>query len=118
MHLFKCCRLATRQLEEHIYRLVDDPLTAGLLRPKALLCLRGYREAALATAAADGSGGRLVDAYNAFLRGWRRDLESSSTSSTANRLAFWNEVMTQGNPDAITQPSAGLCNYLIISHSF
>ncbi len=77
-------------MEEHIHRLVDDPLTAGLLRPKAILCLRGYRQAALAT----GAPVSLANAYNGFLREWRNQLET--TNSIPNRLAFWNEVIAAG----------------------
>ncbi|VDL93648.1 unnamed protein product, partial [Schistocephalus solidus] len=52
---------ASRQLEEHIYRLVDDPLTSSLLRPKVIFCLRGYRKAA-------GESVEMGQAYNRFLR--------------------------------------------------
>uniref|UniRef100_A0A158R8K7 Ku domain-containing protein n=1 Tax=Taenia asiatica TaxID=60517 RepID=A0A158R8K7_TAEAS len=84
---------ACREMEAHIYRLVDDPLTPELLRPRGIQCLRGYREAALAP----GASADVASAYNAFLLHWRGDLES--TGAMANRLAFWSEVIATGMTD-------------------
>lgn len=77
-------------MEAHIYRLVDDPLTPELLRPRGIQCLRGYREAALTS----GASADVANAYNAFLTHWRSDLESTQTMT--NRLAFWSEVIATG----------------------
>lgn len=81
---------ACREMEAHIYRLVDDPLTPELLRPRGIQCLRGYREAALTS----GASADVANAYNAFLTHWRSDLESTQTMT--NRLAFWSEVIATG----------------------
>ncbi|VDM31512.1 unnamed protein product [Hydatigera taeniaeformis] len=81
---------ACREMETHIYRLVDDPLTPGLLQPRSIQCLHGYRKAALAPDASVD----VANAYNAFLLHWRSDLES--THCMSNRLAFWSEVIATG----------------------
>ncbi|KAL5970640.1 X-ray repair cross-complementing protein 5, partial [Taenia solium] len=90
---------ACREMEAHIYRLVDDPLTPELLRPRGIQCLRGYREAALAP----GASVDVANAYNAFLLHWRSDLKS--TEAMANRLAFWSEVIAT---DALLRPITSL----------
>ncbi|KAM7535701.1 hypothetical protein Aperf_G00000099794 [Anoplocephala perfoliata] len=78
---------ACSELERHIFRLVDDPLTPELLRPRVIQCLRGYRSAGLAP----GASVDVANAYNEFLVKWRHDLESNQAVS--NRLAFWNDVI-------------------------
>uniref|UniRef100_A0A0X3P6E2 X-ray repair cross-complementing protein 5 n=1 Tax=Schistocephalus solidus TaxID=70667 RepID=A0A0X3P6E2_SCHSO len=80
---------ASRQLEEHIYRLVDDPLTSSLLRPKVIFCLRGYRKAA-------GESVEMGQAYNRFLRSLRTALENPPPGGqpAPNRLALWQEVIS------------------------
>ncbi|KAM7535222.1 hypothetical protein Aperf_G00000099864 [Anoplocephala perfoliata] len=75
------------ELEMHIFRLVDDPLTPELLRPRVVQCLRGYRSAGLAP----GASVDVANAYNEFLVKCRHDLESNQAVS--NRLAFWNDVI-------------------------
>uniref|UniRef100_A0A915EWW2 Annexin n=1 Tax=Echinococcus canadensis TaxID=519352 RepID=A0A915EWW2_9CEST len=90
---------ACREMEAHVCRLVDDPLTPELLRPKAIHCLRGYHEAALAP----GASADVANAYNAFLLHWRSDLEA--TQAVTNRLAFWCEVIAT---DALLRPISSL----------
>ncbi|BHF73163.1 X-ray repair cross-complementing protein 5 [Sparganum proliferum] len=87
---------ASRQLEEHIYRLVDDPLTSSLLRPKVVLCLRGYRKAA-------GESVEVGRAYNRFLHSLRAALENPPPGDQVapNRLALWTEVIS---PDPLLAP--------------
>ncbi|CDI98109.1 ATP dependent DNA helicase 2 subunit 2 [Echinococcus multilocularis] len=90
---------ACREMEAHICRLVDDPLTPELLRPKAIHCLRRYHEAALAP----GASADVANAYNAFLLHWKSDLEA--TQAVTNRLAFWCEVIAT---DALLRPISNL----------
>lgn len=85
-------------MESYIFRLVADPLTPELLRPRAVQCLRGYRYAGLAP----GASVDVANAYNNFLIKWRHDLESNQ--AVTNGLAFWNDVITAG--------ILSLCNYL------
>ncbi|VUZ39078.1 unnamed protein product [Hymenolepis diminuta] len=79
---------ACSEIENHILRLIDDPLTPELLRPRVIQCLRGYRDAGLVS----GVSMEVPNSYNAFLIKWRHELESNHAVN--NRLAFWNDVIT------------------------
>ncbi|VDO04135.1 unnamed protein product [Rodentolepis nana] len=79
---------ACSEMEAHILRLINDPLTPELLRPRAIQCLRSYRDTGLNS----GTSIEVPNSYNAFLIKWRRELESTQTSS--NQLAFWNDVIS------------------------
>nr|CDS30726.1 ATP dependent DNA helicase 2 subunit 2 [Hymenolepis microstoma] len=79
---------ACSEMETHILRLINDPNTPELFRPRAIQCLRSYRDTGLVSETSI----EVPNSYNAFLIKWRQELESTQTSN--NQLAFWNDVIT------------------------
>ncbi|CAH8474179.1 unnamed protein product [Schistosoma rodhaini] len=114
--------VACRLLEKEIIRLVTDPFTATLLRPKAIAYLFAYRRRAQpnreivnnsnennhindTTCNSSTCHLEIARAYNSFIRSWRQDLIDrnllgssvlSQRASNDSKLSFWLETITQG----------------------